>query len=152
MINIHTDGSCIHNANVSGSAIGPGGYAAILFKDDHHTPFHTITGGHEATTNNIMEIGAALESLKYLDSNHLHDTVTIYSDSQYVINSINTWLKGWEQNNFRKIKNAELWKEMSALIKRFPKVNGVWVKGHNGDPKNEEVNRLAQNHAYSIKG
>ena len=118
MINIHTDGSCIHNANVSGSAIGPGGYAAILFKDDHHTPFHTITGGHEATTNNIMEIGAALESLKYLDSNHLHDTVTIYSDSQYVINSINTWLKGWEQNNFRKIKEnwEALGREYSEIL------------------------------------
>jgi ribonuclease HI len=152
MITIYTDGSCIHNANVSGNANGPGGYASQMYLDQEIEPFHTITGGDSYTTNNRMEIAALLESLKYLDHNHLHHTLVIYSDSQYVINSINTWLTGWAKKNFRDIKNSELWKEVHNCIIKFPKVSGIWVKGHAGDPRNEEVNDLAQAEAYNRKG
>lgn len=151
MITIYADGSCIHNANVSGNANGPGGYASQLYLDHNQEPFHTISGGDAYTTNNRMEIAALLESLKYLDSHHLHQTIVVYSDSQYVINSINTWLAGWVKKNFHGIKNPELWKEVHQHILKFPKVSGIWVKGHNGDMKNEAVNDLAQEEAYARK-
>ncbi len=152
MITFYADGSCIHNANVSGNANGPGGYASQMYLDTNPTPFHTISGGNAYTTNNRMEIAAVLETLKYLDSHHLHQTLVIYSDSQYVINSINTWLAGWAKKNFSGIKNPELWKEVHTYIAKFPKVTGIWVKGHSGDPKNEAVNDIAQEEAYKLKG
>lgn len=148
---VYTDGSCIHNANTTGNAIGPGGYGVAFFRNNESVPFHTISGGVEATTNNRMEIAAFLEALTYIHNTNLHDVRIIYSDSQYVINSWNTWLEGWAKKSFTKIKNPDLWEKVWELKTKLPNITGEWVKGHSGDHRNEYVNDLAQERAYHFK-
>jgi ribonuclease HI len=151
-IAVYTDGSCIHNANVSGVADGPGGYAATVYIENNNEPHKIITGGVNKTTNNRMEIAAVIEAIKYLyEDNLINSSITIYSDSQYVVNSINTWRHKWSLKNFNGIKNPDLWKYLHELLNPLPNIIGIWVKGHNGDPKNELVNSLAQKEAYKLK-
>jgi ribonuclease HI len=153
---IYTDGSCIHYANQTGSAEGPGGYAAAIYINNSSQPYKVLSGGNIKTTNNRMEIAAVIEAIRYLYLNEIINKtdnvpITIYSDSQYVINSINTWRHGWAQKQFNGIKNPDLWKHLHELLINKT-VNGVWVKGHNGNPENEMVNTLAQQEAYKLKG
>lgn len=131
MIRIYTDGAAQGNP-------GPGGYGAILKFNGH---VKELSQGYRLTTNNRMELLAvivALEALKKLGM-----SVTIYSDSKYVVDAIEKrWLWGWEKKNFAKKANADLWQRYIPLHTRYaPKF--VWVKGHAGHPENERCDQLA---------
>lgn len=134
-IEIFTDGACSGNP-------GPGGWGCIL---RYGNAEKELSGGEGDTTNNRMELTAAIEGLKALKEKC---EVTLYTDSQYVANGINkgwarTWQKnGWIKSDKKPALNRELWEELLSLIDRH-EVSVVWVKGHNGHPENERCDRLA---------
>ena len=141
MIKIYTDGSCIENP-------GNGGWAAIIFKNNEKI---IITGNKKNTTNNQMELMAAIEALKKIPTGH---EVQIYTDSKYVKMGITEWIKKWSENNWKtsskqKVKNLELWTKLNDISKKH-KTKWFWVKGHAGDPINEEVDALAKRAANLI--
>ena len=134
-IKIFTDGACSGNP-------GPGGWGCIL---RYGNAEKELSGGEGDTTNNRMELTAAIEGLKALKEKC---EVTLYTDSQYVANGINKgWARSWQKNGWIKSDkkpalNRELWEELITLIDRHD-VTVVWVKGHNGHPENERCDRLA---------
>ena len=135
MIKIYTDGSCMGNP-------GNGGWAAIIFMNNEKI---AITGNKKNTTNNQMELMAAIEALKKIPTGQ---KVQIYTDSKYVKLGITEWIEKWSQNNWKtsskqKVKNLELWTELNEISKKH-KIEWFWVKGHAGDPINEEVDTLAK--------
>jgi len=135
MIKIYTDGSCIENP-------GNGGWAAIIFMNNEKI---AITGNKKNTTNNQMELMAAIEALKKIPTGQ---KVQIYTDSKYVKLGITEWIEKWSQNNWKtsskqKVKNLELWTELNEISKKH-KIEWFWVKGHAGNPINEEVDTLAK--------
>ena len=131
-IEIYTDGACSGNP-------GPGGWAYIMRWMGHEKK---DSGCSKHTTNNIMELSAVIEALKAIL--RPVDQITVYSDSQYVVRGINEWLESWKKRNFVNVKNPELWHELDDLIKnKANRVEAVWVRGHNGHPENEEVDRMA---------
>jgi len=135
MIKIYTDGSCIENP-------GNGGWAAIIFMNNEKI---AITGNKKNTTNNQMELMAAIEALKKIPTGQ---KVQVYTDSKYVKLGITEWIEKWAQNNWKtsskqKVKNLELWTELNEISKKH-KIEWFWVKGHAGDPINEEVDTLAK--------
>lgn len=133
---IYTDGGCRGNP-------GPGGWAAVLYEGS--TPSR-ISGGERETTNNRMEIKAAIEGLKTLNK---PSKVKVHSDSAYLINALTKgWLSGWEKNGWRKsnkkpIQNKDLWRELLEAS-RPHEVEWVKVEGHAGNPGNELCHRLVQ--------
>lgn len=136
MITIYVDGACSGNP-------GPGGWGAACILNDKE---FTLSGGENQTTNNRMELKAAIESLKLIP---LAQPVTIYTDSQYVKNGITSWILGWKKNNWvnskkEPVKNKDLWVELDAVIQAHEKVQWEWVKGHSGNPMNEKVDMLAK--------
>ena len=142
-ITIHTDGACSGNP-------GPGGFAAIIEVGEHQETRFTVTGGEPATTNNKMELSAVIEALRLINSqsDFAHSHVTIRSDSQYIVNAFNeNWIeswqrKGWRTANKKPVANRDRWEALLKEIAPHP-TRWVWVKGHNGDPMNEECDRLA---------
>ena len=135
MIKIYTDGSCLDNP-------GNGGWAAIIFMKNEKI---AITGNKKNTTNNQMELMAAIEALKKIPTGQ---EVQIQTDSKYVQLGITEWIEKWSQNNWKtssrqKVKNLELWTELNEIAKKH-KIEWFWVKGHAGDPINEEVDALAK--------
>ena len=135
MIKIYTDGSCIENP-------GNGGWAAIIFMNNEKI---AITGNKKNTTNNQMELMAAIEALKKIPT---EQEVQIYTDSKYVKMGITEWINKWSQNNWKtsskqKVKNLELWLKLNEISKKH-KIKWFWVKGHAGDPINEQVDALAK--------
>jgi len=140
MIKIYTDGSCIQNP-------GNGGWAAIMLINNEKK---AISGFKKNTTNNQMELMAAIEALKKIP---IGEEVQIYTDSKYVKMGITEWIEKWLQNNWKtsskkKVKNLELWKELSSISKKH-KIKWLWIKGHAGDPINEEADALAKKAAES---
>lgn len=141
-INIYTDGACKGNP-------GSGGWAAIL---EYEGKEKELCGGENPTTNNRMELIAAIEGLKALKT---ECNVNLYSDSQYLINAINKgWLenwksKGWKKADKSKVLNDDLWKELDILLQKHT-VNFIWVKGHDGHIYNERCDTLASNKAESL--
>lgn len=130
-IQLHTDGSC-----PKGNP-GRGGWAYIIVDSD--VPGETaMYGGFKKTTNNRMEIMAVLKGLESLSE---PSSVEVYSDSEYVVKSINTWLDSWIKKG-RVMKNMDLWMLISRLKKKHS-VHANWVKGHNGDYYNEQCDELA---------
>jgi|SRR5215475_1856969 len=135
-VNIYTDGACIGNP-------GPGGYGVVLLYGKHRKE---ISGGFRLTTNNRMEIFAAIAGLRALKSKC---DVTIYSDSQYVVNAImKGWVrrweaKGWMRNKTDRAVNIDLWEQMLDLLDNQNKVDFVWVRGHAGNRENERCDQLA---------
>jgi ribonuclease HI len=134
-VEIFTDGSCSGNP-------GPGGYGTILrFKGIEKE----LSGGVKETTNNRMELTAAIEGLKALKTSC---DVTLYTDSKYIENAINIgWAKKWQANGWIKqdkkpALNADLWEELLNLLQQH-KVNVIWIKGHDGHPENERCDKLA---------
>lgn len=129
---LYTDGSSRGNP-------GPGGYGAILMYGPHRKE---LSQGYRLTTNNRMELLAVIEGLKALKKNHL--PITIYSDSQYVVNAVQKgWLNTWIKTNFKGgKKNADLWKEYYQLAKNFT-INFVWVRGHADNAYNNRCDELA---------
>jgi len=135
MIKIYTDGSCIENP-------GNGGWAAIIFMNNEKI---AITGNKKNTTNNQMELMAAIEALKKIPTGQ---KVQVYTDSKYLKMGITEWIDKWSQNNWKtsskqKVKNLALWTELNEISKKH-KIEWFWVKGHAGDPINEEVDTLAK--------
>jgi len=139
-ISIFTDGSCLGNP-------GPGGYGAVI-KFNHHTK--EISQGFKHTTNNRMELLAAVEALNSLTE---ECDVVLTTDSQYVKNGINQWINNWKRNGWRTadkkpVKNADLWKQLDQAVNQH-KVDWKWVKGHSGHPENERCDDLARSAAES---
>ncbi len=129
---IYTDGACIGNP-------GPGGYGVIVTKNGEQQEF---SGGFERTTNNRMEILAAIIGLEALSSS---SQVTLYSDSKYLVDAVTKeWVYGWRNKQWKKgkVKNVDLWKRLLPLLKKH-EVEFRWVKGHAGNPANERCDKLA---------
>jgi ribonuclease HI len=132
---IHTDGACSGNP-------GPGGWGALL---DYNGARKELSGGASATTNNRMEIQAAVEALNALKR---PCTVEMHVDSQYVKDGITKWIFGWKKNGWKTadkkpVKNLELWQALDEAIQRH-ELSWHWVKGHDGHPDNERADELAR--------
>ena len=131
MIKIYTDGSSRGNP-------GPGGYGIVMLYKDKRKE---LSQGYRLTTNNRMELTAVIKALEAIKNNKIE--ITIYSDSKYVVESIEKgWIWNWEKKNFKKKLNSDLWKIFIPLYKKF-KVNFKWVKGHSGNVENERCDELA---------
>lgn len=131
MIKIFTDGAAQGNP-------GPGGYGTIMRYGQHEKEF---SQGFRLTTNNRMELMAVIVGLEAIKKTGI--AVTIYSDSKYVVDSVEKgWIWGWEKKNFNKKKNPDLWMRYILLHKKYtPKF--IWIKGHAGHPENERCDQLA---------
>jgi len=135
MIKIYTDGSCIGNP-------GSGGWAAIIINSDKQ---NIISGRKKNTTNNQMELMAAIKALVFLKKKQ---KIRIYTDSNYVKEGITSWIKIWEKNNWKtaskkKVKNVELWIKLN-ILSNFHDIEWKWVKAHSGDSMNNMVDKLAR--------
>ncbi len=131
---IYTDGACRGNP-------GPGGWGAVLTAGEH---VKEISGAEPDTTNNRMELTAAIRALKALNR---HCQVRLYTDSQYVRTGVTEWLEQWKERNWRTasrkpVKNIDLWQALDAEIAKHT-IEWHWVKGHAGVPGNEHADRLA---------
>lgn len=137
LITLFSDGSSLGNP-------GYGGYCAILkYKDSEKI----VSGGELNTTNNRMELKAVIEGLRAIKE---PCEVEIVSDSSYVIRGILEWLSKWVLQDFRKIKNPDLWKEYIEVSKKH-KIRGTWVKGHSGHIENEKCDKIAKYEAEKLK-
>lgn len=135
IVTIYTDGACSGNP-------GPGGWGAILMKGDHRKE---LKGGTSETTNNKMELTAAIEALRALNRSC---RVDLHTDSTYVMKGISEWIhnwkkRGWKTADKKPVKNVELWRELDALANQHD-VSWHWVKGHAGHPENERADELAR--------
>ena len=133
-VTIYTDGACKGNP-------GPGGWGAILFYGDKKKE---ICGGEPSTTNNRMELMAAIQALELLNR---PCKVELHTDSQYVMKGIQEWIRGWKARGWKTadkspVKNDDLWKRLDAARERHD-VDWRWVKGHAGHPLNERADALA---------
>jgi len=130
-IELFTDGASSGNP-------GPGGYGAVLRSGQH---YKELSEGFRKTTNNRMELLAVIKGLEALKSPN--QQVTIYSDSKYVIDSVEKkWLQGWVKKGFAGKKNKDLWMRYLE-VSRIHQIRFVWVKGHAGHPENERCDQLA---------
>ena len=132
---VHTDGACSGNP-------GPGGWGAILHWGDHE---RELKGGEPMTTNNRMELMAAISALEAL---RRPCAVDIHTDSQYMRNGIMQWINNWKRNGWRTaskepVKNVDLWKRLDTALAQH-KVRWHWVKGHAGHDLNERADELAR--------
>ncbi len=135
-IELFTDGSSLGNP-------GRGGWCAIL---RYQGSERVLSGAQSEATNNQMELLAVIEALKVLKE---PCSVTLYSDSSYVIKGINEWLYGWVKKNFKNVKNPELWQAYLDAAKPH-RVRGVWVKGHDGHEENERCDKIARDVAAQL--
>ena len=142
MLKIWTDGSCLGNP-------GPGGWAFVA-TDGKNTAERS--GGEQNTTNNRMELMAVIRALT---AAHRHSQVEIHTDSQYVKNGMQSWIKNWRKNNWKTadkkpVKNQDLWQKLDELANDI-KIHWVWVRGHNGEEFNERCDELARGAAEKLK-
>ena len=145
IVTIYTDGGCIGNP-------GPGGWSAILRFGEHRKQ---LSGRFRDTTNNRMEMRAAIEGLESL-KRPCH--VELYTDSTYLRDGITKWIHGWQKNGWRTaakkpVKNQDLWRRLVAAVDRHKPAGGVdwhWTKGHAGDALNELADDLANSAARSV--
>lgn len=131
---IHTDGACKGNP-------GPGGWGAIIRSGAHE---RELSGGEPLTTNNRMEMMAAIRALQALKR---PCAVTLWTDSNYLRDGITKWIHGWQRNGWKTadrkpVKNAELWQDLLVAVGPH-KIDWKWVKGHAGHPENERADQLA---------
>ena len=139
---LYTDGSCLGNP-------GFGGWGAICV-DDNENEFFRVCGGATHSTNNIMEMTAVIEGLERYGGG----PVEVHTDSKYVMDGITKWIHGWKKKGWKTstggdVKNKSLWVKMDELVTSF--VIFKWVKAHNGDRWNEEVDNLAKQNAEILK-
>jgi len=141
-IKIYTDGACIGNP-------GPGGWAAIVLIENEKKE---LFGGEKLTTNNRMELIAAIKGLEYCDSIEGKQLslkeIKIYTDSVYLKDGITVWINKWERNNWKttdkkNVKNIDLWKKLKEITKS-KQIEWCWVKGHSGDSMNDLADKLAK--------
>lgn len=131
-VTIYTDGGCQRNPG------GKGGIGIVLLCRNARKE---ISIGYESTTNNRMELRAAIEGLKALKMEGM--TVTLFSDSQYVVNSVEKgWVFRWQRNGWKKSKNVDLWREILQLLKKHT-VRFIWVRGHDCTVENNRCDKLA---------
>jgi ribonuclease HI len=133
-VEIHTDGACRGNP-------GPGGWGAVL---RHGGRVRELSGGEADTTNNRMELMAAISALEALRE---PCSVTLHTDSTYVRNGITQWMDNWRQRGWKTadgkpVKNRELWQRLDAAARQH-RIDWRWVRGHAGDPGNEQADALA---------
>lgn len=139
LVEIYTDGACSGNP-------GAGGWGALLRCGETEKE---LSGGESETTNNRMELTAVIKALQALKR---ECEVMLYTDSKYVMDGVNQWMPNWKKNNWRttnkksEVKNIDLWLELDKLLP-LHKIKWNWVKGHNGHPENERVDKLARDEA-----
>ena len=136
MIKIFTDGACSGNPGI-------GGWGVVILINDKNPIF--LKGGKIQTTNNQMELTAAIKALKYFKE---HQLITLITDSKYVKDGIESWIANWKKNGWRTtskkpVKNKELWVELDSQIVKH-NITLKWVKGHAGDRHNEKADFLAR--------
>jgi ribonuclease HI len=141
IMDIYTDGSCLGNP-------GPGGWGAILRGGEDRE----LSGGEPETTNNRMEMTAAIAALEALDRPR---SIRLHTDSKYVMDGIKHWMPNWKRNGWRTanrkpVKNVDLWQRLDAAVGRHD-VSWFWVKGHSGHPENERADALALAAAESVQ-
>lgn len=141
-VEVHTDGACLGNP-------GPGGWAALL---RYGARERELVGGETLTTNNRMELMAAIVALETLTE---PCKVVLHTDSQYVRQGITEWMRnwlrrGWKTSAGEPVKNRDLWERLHAATGRHS-IDWRWVKGHSGDPDNERVDTLARDEAIRFK-
>ena len=134
-VDIFTDGACSGNP-------GPGGWGTILRTGEHEKE---LSGGEPATTNNRMELTAVIRGLEALKR---RSSVTVHTDSRYVMDGLTQWLPKWKKNGWKTadkkpVKNEDLWRELDALCAKH-ELQWRWVKGHSGHPENERADELAR--------
>lgn len=134
-VQIYTDGACRGNP-------GPGGWGVLL---RYGNVEKTINGATNHTTNNRMELTAAIEGINALTRS---TDIEIYTDSQYVKNGITQWMPNWRKKNWhgannKPIKNVDLWQKLDKACSNHPNISWHWVKGHSGHPENELADKLA---------
>ena len=141
-IKIYTDGACVGNP-------GPGGWAAIIIAENIKKE---IFGGEKMTTNNRMELTAAIKALEYCllqnKKSLLTSHIKIFTDSLYLKEGITVWINNWEKNNWKTtdrktVKNHDLWKKLKKLT-QSRKIDWFWVRGHSNNLMNEMADRLAK--------
>jgi ribonuclease HI len=142
-VEIFTDGACSGNP-------GPGGWGALLRYKGRE---RTLSGGESVTTNNRMELMAAIRALEVLTR---PCAVTLYTDSEYVKKGITEWLANWKRRAWktvdkRPVKNVDLWQRLDTAVARHD-VHWRWVRGHSGHPENERVDALARKAIRKVKG
>ena len=135
-VNVYTDGACSGNPGI-------GGWGVVILIDGCEPIY--INGGSNNTTNNKMELTAAIEALKYFKKN---SSINLFTDSKYVKDGIESWIVNWKKNGWKtaskkSVKNKELWIELDKLIQRHT-INWQWVKGHSGNKHNEKADYLAR--------
>ena len=142
-VTLHTDGSCLNNP-------GPGGWAAIL---QWRGEVRELSGGVEGTTNNRMELQAAIEGLNALTRAM---RVELHTDSRYVMQGVTDWMPRWKANGWRTaskkpVLNQDLWKALDEAVQRHD-IAWHWVKGHAGNEMNERCDELARAAATALAG
>lgn len=143
VVDMWTDGACKGNPGV-------GGWGVLMRSNGHE---RELWGGEAATTNNRMELFAAVEGLRALNR---RCAVTLHVDSTYVMKGMTQWIHGWRRNGWRTadkkpVKNADLWQLLETQVARHD-VTWAWVKGHAGDPGNERADQLANRGVDEIRG
>ena len=133
-IKIFTDGACRGNP-------GPGGWGALIIENEEE---HSLWGGEKKTTNNKMEMTAAIKALEYFTNS---SNIQLTTDSNYVKDGIESWIEGWKMNGWKtaskkSVKNKELWVRLDDL-NNFHNISWKWVKGHSGHRENEIADLLA---------
>ena len=141
-IKVFTDGACIGNP-------GPGGWAAIIISENKKKE---LSGGEKLTTNNRMELTAAIKALEYFDAKKEKqlslEKIEFYTDSLYLKDGITIWIQNWEKSNWKtadkkNVKNVDLWKKPKELTKS-KLIEWHWVKGHSDNPMNNLADELAK--------
>ena len=135
-LHIYTDGSCEPNP-------GPGGWSAIVIGDESAPVI--IQGREDSTTNNRMELQAAIQALNVLNQ---ACEIVFFTDSQYLRQGILSWIHGWKRNGWKTstkepVKNVDLWQRLDSLVSRH-QIEWRWLKGHAGHPENERADELAR--------
>ena len=140
MVEIYTDGS-------SNTQTRKGGWGFILVQKVNDLMFEIeYSGTEDNTTNNRMELTAAIKALEYVDKNIKDKSITIYSDSQYVVKGITQWIYSWKETEYKggDMPNIDLWKKLDILNNHIGKIKWNWVKAHNGDKYNEIADKLSK--------
>jgi len=141
-VDIYTDGACVGNP-------GPGGWAAMIISENKKKQ---LCGGEKMTTNNRMELTAAIKALEYCSQQNEKQLTLrqfkVYTDSTYLKEGITVWINTWEKNNWKtadkkNVKNVDLWQRLKELAKNNS-IEWLWIKGHSGNPMNDLVDKLAK--------
>lgn len=139
---IYTDGSCLKNPD------GPGGWGAIVICEHTDVILESLYGCHRSTTNNRMELTAALRAIESVEE---PSHIVLHTDSQYLTRGMTEWRHKWKRTNFSTVKNSDLWRQLHEIVQLHPQIDWVWIKGHSGNKWNNRVDTLAKRGAKEAK-